>query len=91
MSPPAVRRPTCVLQAEPAATVVLTRGHTEIARWSLGGTRCDLAEVDRLARLQLLARRLGCSIAVHGAGSGLAALLDLVGLADEVPVRQSSR
>jgi hypothetical protein len=91
MSPPIGGRPTCVLQADPAATVVLTRDDTEIARWSIAGVCCDLAVVDRLARLQLAARRLGCSIHVRDAGVDLAALLELIGLAGELPVRQSSR
>jgi hypothetical protein len=42
----------------------------------------DLAVVDRLARLQLAARRLGCQIGVRDAGVDLRGLLDLVGLAD---------
>jgi hypothetical protein len=45
----------------------------------------DLAVVDALARLQLAARRYGCSIRVHGTGPDLGALLELVGLADVLP------
>ena len=45
----------------------------------------DLALVDALARLQLAARRFGCSICVHGTGSELGALLELVGLAEVLP------
>ena len=45
----------------------------------------DLTLVDALARLQLAARRFGCSIRVHGTGPDLGALLELVGLADVLP------
>jgi ABC-type transporter Mla MlaB component len=50
-----------------------------------GLERADLAVVDALARLQLAARRLGCSIRLRNANAELRALLDLVGLADVVP------
>ena len=40
----------------------------------------DLAVVDELARVQLAARRLGCSIRLRNARDDLIALLDLVGL-----------
>ncbi|WP_254705810.1 STAS domain-containing protein [Streptomyces vilmorinianum] len=42
----------------------------------------DLAAVDALARLRLTAGRLGHRLRFQGAGPGLRALLDLVGLAD---------
>ena len=42
--------------------------------------------VDELARLQLAARRVGCSIAVHHACPELAGLLDLVGLTEVLDV-----
>jgi hypothetical protein len=44
-------------------------------------TRPDLALVDALARLQLMARRRGCSIRVHTCDE-LRELLLLVGLAE---------
>jgi hypothetical protein len=44
--------------------------------------RPDLAFVDDLARLQLAARRLGCSICVRDASPELIDLLELVGLLD---------
>jgi ABC-type transporter Mla MlaB component len=47
-----------------------------LARWC----RPDLALVDQLARLQLHARRLGCSIRLRGADAELVELLALVGL-----------
>jgi hypothetical protein len=42
----------------------------------------DLGTVDALARLQLAARRLGCSVRVFGACDELQALLDLAGLGE---------
>ena len=45
----------------------------------------DLTAVDALARLQLMARRMGREIGVRHARLELLALLDLVGLADCVP------
>lgn len=46
---------------------------------------CDLSVVDELARLQLAAQRLGCSIVLRGVGVELAELLDFAGLADVLP------
>jgi ABC-type transporter Mla MlaB component len=61
--------------------VVLVRGGAEVACWPLWGCgRPDLATVDVLARLQLAARRLGCSIGLRDASVELLELLDLVGL-----------
>jgi hypothetical protein len=48
------------------------------------GRRLDLALVEALARLQLAARRLGCSIRLRDPCEELCGLLDLVGLADVV-------
>jgi len=63
--------------------VVLLLGGAEMARLPLQEGRCpDLSVVDRLARLQLSALRLGCSIRLHNAPSGLLALIELAGLAD---------
>lgn len=66
-------------------TLVLLRGGVEVARWPfLDGGRVDLTVVDALARLQLAARTMGCSIRLQDAGADLAGLLELVGLADAV-------
>ncbi len=63
--------------------MVLGRDGVELTRWELVIERApDLAFVDELARMQLAARRLGCTIAVPDACARLAALLDLVGLAE---------
>jgi hypothetical protein len=45
----------------------------------------DLSVVEELARLQLAARRLGCSIVLRGVGVELAELLDFAGLTDVLP------
>jgi hypothetical protein len=66
--------------------VVLVRGDAEVASWPLARTgRIDLAVVEALARLQLSARRLGCSIRVRDACASLLELLALAGLGDVVP------
>ena len=65
--------------------VVLMRGDAEVARWPLPGGRCpDLSVVDRLARLQLVARRLGLSIRLSDPPSGLLALIGLAGLTEVI-------
>jgi hypothetical protein len=49
----------------------------------LAGWDCpDLAVVEELARLQLAARRLGCSVRLRGACVELFGLLDLLGLSE---------
>ena len=63
--------------------VVLVRGDTEVACWPLpAGQNPDLWMVDELARLQLAARRLGCSLRLRGAPSQLRELIELAGLSD---------
>ncbi len=65
--------------------VVVVRGDAEVASWPLAGWgRPDLSVVDELARWQLTARRLGCSIRLRGACVELLELLELVGLGDVV-------
>jgi hypothetical protein len=62
------------------------RGDTELAAWTLPGyQKVDLSLVHRVARLQLAARRAGCSIRLREAPAPLRELLDLVGLAEVVP------
>ncbi|MDQ3897703.1 MAG: hypothetical protein M3326_10775 [Actinomycetota bacterium] len=68
-------------RGQPRAEVVLWRGGEELARWALIGTgRPDLDLVDEVARLQLAARRLGCTIWLDHACPDLVELLELVGL-----------
>jgi hypothetical protein len=63
--------------------VVLVGGDGDVARWPLAGWgRPDLAVVDELARLQLVARRLGWEIWLRGACDELSELLDLLGLGE---------
>jgi len=42
----------------------------------------DLRTVEALARLQLVARRLGCELRLHHASADLQCLLDFTGLAE---------
>jgi len=66
-------------------TVVLRRGDVDVASWPLPFCgRPDMAVVDQLARLQLEARRLGCSIRLRNACAELVELLELSGLDDVV-------
>jgi hypothetical protein len=61
--------------------VLLLAGGRELGSWPLAAReRVDLATVDELARLQLVARRAGYEIRVRGACRALVELLDLVGL-----------
>lgn len=70
--------------------MVLICGDAEVASWPLAGwDRPDLAVVDELARWQLIARRLGCSIELRHACAGLSALVDLVGLGDVLLCREA--
>ena len=62
---------------------MLTRGDAEVATWPL--PPCDRPEVgivDQLARLQLEAQRLGCSLRLHDICRELVELLELSGLDD---------
>ncbi len=69
--------------------MVLVRGDVELASWPLPGRdRPDLAVVDTLARLQLAARRRGCSIRLRDACVELLELLDLLGLGEIVAPRE---
>ena len=60
--------------------VVLVRAGAEIASWPLTGDRSGLSIVDDLARLQLTAKRIGCSIQLHRPCADLVGLLELAGL-----------
>jgi hypothetical protein len=60
-------------------------GDVEVGRWPIPcPRRPDLADVEALARMQLAARRAGCSIELRGVSPDLSALLDLAGLPVEV-------
>jgi len=61
--------------------VVLARDGVDVASWPLGAQgRPDLALVNELARLQLAAKRLGCTIRLVATRADLGELLELVGL-----------
>jgi ABC-type transporter Mla MlaB component len=65
--------------------VVLTRDGRDVATWPLPLCgRPDMAVVDGLARLQLEARRLGCSIRLRNVCRQLAELIELSGLDDVI-------
>ena len=80
MIPGATRRPTDVS----GPTVVLRRGEVDVASWPLPSGDADMDVVDQLARLQLEARRLGCSIHLRNACSELRELIAFSGLDDVV-------
>lgn len=83
MIPAAARRRSSVPRRESDALVVLARDDEELVVWPLWWLgRPTLEAVDELARLQLVARSLGCSIRLRNVGTDLWELLDLVGLRD---------
>ena len=62
---------------------MLVRGGAELASWPLPVPDVPtLALVDALARLQLTARRLGCSVGLRGDCGRLAGLIRLAGLGE---------
>jgi hypothetical protein len=66
--------------------VVLVSGDTTVVYGTIPPDgRFDLSVVNELARLQLAARRLGCSIMLRGVGVELAELLEFAGLTDILP------
>ena len=76
-----------MVPAHARAEVVLLSQGAEVGSWPLiCRDGVDLSVVDAVARLQLEARRQGCSIGLRHACPDLAALLELVGLADVVQV-----
>jgi len=75
-----------VLSRKTYALVVLLRGGEEVDVWPVEGMGPpDAAVVDEIARLQLRARRMGCSIRLRDVSQELFDLLDLLGLGDVVP------
>ena len=67
-----------------------TGGYADVLACDVGRLGADLATVDALARLQLLARRRGCHLELLGASRELRDLLELAGLAHVVPVSGGS-
>ena len=83
-----------MVPADARAEVVLLRDGVEVASWPLmcDQGRVGLRAVDALARLQLDARRRGCTVWLRHACTDLVELLELVGLADVLQVsRQAER
>ena len=65
--------------------MVVASGEDEVAAWPLVGVGdADVDVVDALARAQLAAKRLGCSIRLRDACPELLDLLNLCGLAVEL-------
>jgi ABC-type transporter Mla MlaB component len=82
-SRPADSRPTDSRQGR--TQIVVVCGDVVVTSWTLpGGRRADLGLIDELARLQLTARRLGCSIRLEQVDPQLRDLLVLSGLAEIV-------
>ena len=70
------------------AEVVLVDGGIEVLLGRVSpDLRCDLKLVDRLARIQLAARRIGGSIVLRHPSTDLTELLALAGLDDLLPDR----
>jgi hypothetical protein len=71
----------------PSMSLSLVRAGVEVATWRLPVDQpIDLSAVERVARLQLAARRLGYSVQLHQPSRALCELLHLAGLADVVGV-----
>jgi hypothetical protein len=65
--------------------IVLVCGDVVVSSWALPvAARPDLGLIDKLARLQLAARRRGCSIRLQHVDPELSDLLVLAGLAEIV-------
>ena len=62
------------------AVLLLVRDGAEVTVGRLHCESCDLGTVDALARLQLVAKSLGCSLRLRGAPEHLRVLLDFVGI-----------
>jgi hypothetical protein len=59
----------------------------EIVVWDASPLPAEIATVDALARLRLLARRCGVELRLRGAAPELRELIDLTGLGDFVSTR----
>lgn len=92
MNPRRTRRPICVVPSDARAEVVLLRDGIEVASWPLlcEEDRVDLGALDALARLQLKARRQGCTVWLRHACPDLVELLELLGLAGVLQVSREA-
>ncbi len=63
---------------------LLERSEAVVAYCRVRGVEPDAVTVDALARLQLAARRSGCTVRLRGASSELCAVVEFMGLADVI-------
>jgi ABC-type transporter Mla MlaB component len=63
---------------------LLTAAPSKDATCDVAGVPADAVTVDALARLQVAARRTGCSIRLHNASPELRELVAFMGLSDVV-------
>lgn len=62
------------------ATSVPRASHTVVVEWDAASLPADVATVAALARLQLAARRHGCTLRLRNASAELVELIALLGL-----------
>jgi hypothetical protein len=81
-----------MVPADARAEVVLLRDGAEVACWPLvcADGRVDLGAVNAMARLQLQARREGCTVWLRHACPDLVALVAFVGLVDVLQVTRQA-
>jgi ABC-type transporter Mla MlaB component len=63
---------------------LLTESGAEVILCDVCDVRPDAVTVDALARLQLAARRTGCTVQLRGGSPELCALVEFMGLADVI-------
>jgi hypothetical protein len=80
MSPGFRCRRTGVSPERTVAMVVLECRGRELGRWAARAEGCDLAVVDRIARMALAARRMGCTLRLTAVDDDLRDLLEFAGL-----------
>jgi hypothetical protein len=61
---------------------VVERAGAEAGRWVVDDAELDLDVIAGLARLQLIARRVGLAVRLDGVGSDLGRFLELLGLSE---------
>ena len=61
---------------------LLDESRAEVAVCDVSGVQPDAVTIDALARLQLAARRHGCTVRLSNASGELLELVDFMGLAD---------
>jgi ABC-type transporter Mla MlaB component len=64
---------------------LLGRCGADLALCDVGGVEADVVTVEALARLQLGARRHGCTVRLRNASDDLRALVELMGLTAVLP------